>query len=243
VAVPSIQIGHWPDRFNHTSADTLDKVDPQEIRRAGLIAGSCALSMAMGSPRLHADVARITVQHALRRLFETSALPVCQADESRIFSPRAERRRGELLDFVADCGKRQIAALETMTGQTLSHGRAAIDQQKGLLCALHGFELLPHRCAEQEAIIHRLWPGPFNVRGLLARCDGEPADRLRRFVSTNRRGYATVLALALAIDGQSSRASVVRRAAYASMLDIEHPLAEDLFDAMHQAKWVRETSA
>jgi hypothetical protein len=34
---PAIQLAHWPDRFNHTAADTLDKVSPIEMTRSTAI--------------------------------------------------------------------------------------------------------------------------------------------------------------------------------------------------------------
>lgn len=41
-AVPAVQFSHWPDRFNHSGADTLDKVSPQELRRT--MTASCVLA-------------------------------------------------------------------------------------------------------------------------------------------------------------------------------------------------------
>jgi hypothetical protein len=33
-ACPAVQLTHWPDRFNHSAADSLDKVSPLELRRS-----------------------------------------------------------------------------------------------------------------------------------------------------------------------------------------------------------------
>jgi hypothetical protein len=49
--VPTLQLGHRPDRFNHTSADDVDKVDPEELRRAATIAGATVLSAPVPEPR------------------------------------------------------------------------------------------------------------------------------------------------------------------------------------------------
>jgi Peptidase family M28 len=48
--VPTLQLGHSPDRFNHTSADDVDKVDPEELRRAAAIAGAAVLSAPLTEP-------------------------------------------------------------------------------------------------------------------------------------------------------------------------------------------------
>jgi hypothetical protein len=43
--VPTLQLGHWPDRFNHTSADDVENVDPEELRRAATITGASVLHL------------------------------------------------------------------------------------------------------------------------------------------------------------------------------------------------------
>jgi Peptidase family M28 len=56
--VPTLQLGHRPDRFNHTSADDVDKVDPEELRRAATIAGATVLSAPLPEPRANGAPAR-----------------------------------------------------------------------------------------------------------------------------------------------------------------------------------------
>jgi hypothetical protein len=46
IGIPSPMIIQWPDRFYHTSQDTLDKVDPQSLRRAGVMAAAYAYFLA-----------------------------------------------------------------------------------------------------------------------------------------------------------------------------------------------------
>ena len=61
----AIALGHWPDRANHSSADTPDLVDPAELRRTAVIA--CAMAAAVrdrADPRLAADVGEATVSWA-----------------------------------------------------------------------------------------------------------------------------------------------------------------------------------
>jgi hypothetical protein len=57
-SVPTLQLGHRPDRFNHTSADDVDKVDPEELRRAAAIAGATVLSTPLPEPRPNGVSAR-----------------------------------------------------------------------------------------------------------------------------------------------------------------------------------------
>ena len=46
VGVPVIQFGHWPDMFYHNSGDTIDKVDPEELKRNGMAFGTALLNLA-----------------------------------------------------------------------------------------------------------------------------------------------------------------------------------------------------
>ena len=46
VGIPSPMIIQWPDRYYHTSEDTLDKVDPKSLHRVGTMAASYAWFLA-----------------------------------------------------------------------------------------------------------------------------------------------------------------------------------------------------
>jgi hypothetical protein len=46
VGVPCPMLIQWPDKFYHTSADTIDKVDPAMLRRAGILTCAYAYSLA-----------------------------------------------------------------------------------------------------------------------------------------------------------------------------------------------------
>ncbi len=46
VGIPMPMLNQWPDKFYHTSADTLDKVDPDSLARVGTIAAAYAYFIA-----------------------------------------------------------------------------------------------------------------------------------------------------------------------------------------------------
>jgi aminopeptidase-like protein len=50
VGVPCPMINQWPDKFYHTSADTLDKVDPSMLARVGSVAATYAYFLADAGP-------------------------------------------------------------------------------------------------------------------------------------------------------------------------------------------------
>ena len=51
VGVPCPMINQWPDKFYHTSTDTLEKVDPSQLARVGSIAATYAYFLANAGPQ------------------------------------------------------------------------------------------------------------------------------------------------------------------------------------------------
>jgi hypothetical protein len=49
--VPSALLWHFPDWSYHTSADRMDMVDPEEMRRSGAVVVAAALALADAEPR------------------------------------------------------------------------------------------------------------------------------------------------------------------------------------------------
>ena len=69
---PAISLGHWPDRANHSSADTQDLVDPAELRRTAVIACAAAAAVRGRDDReLTADVGEATVSWAAGHVLAT----------------------------------------------------------------------------------------------------------------------------------------------------------------------------
>lgn len=236
VGVPSMMIGHWPDRFNHTSFDTLDKIDSLELRRAATIGGAAAAILAAAATEHHDELAFIATQQALSRLLAASRMGF-RANEA---PATAAASRADMIAALAECGRKNIAAVEKLTGRKSRWGRKAVDQQEAVLQTLLGARSRKVPSRRRHGAIKRLWPGPFNVRRLLELATGTHANRVRQRLSADKGGYATVLALALAIDDRSSRIDIIRRAACNSMLDIDRRFADDVFDTIIEVGWGRE---
>lgn len=58
VGVPAPMLIQWPDRFYHTTADTIEKVDPRSLARAAALAGAYAYFVAGAGSREVAWLAR-----------------------------------------------------------------------------------------------------------------------------------------------------------------------------------------
>ncbi|HEX9624769.1 MAG TPA: DUF4910 domain-containing protein, partial [Streptosporangiaceae bacterium] len=88
-------LGHWPDRANHSSADTPDLVDPGELKRTAVIAAACVAAVrGSDDPELAADVAQATIGWAAEHVLAVlpgrrPPRPPLQADEPA-FDPQDE---------------------------------------------------------------------------------------------------------------------------------------------------------
>ncbi len=70
VGVPSPMIIQWPDKFWHTSFDTLDKVDPEMLRKVALITATYAYFIANAGPEEAIWLACEVAAREKRRLVE-----------------------------------------------------------------------------------------------------------------------------------------------------------------------------
>ncbi|HDI52858.1 MAG TPA: DUF4910 domain-containing protein, partial [Candidatus Bathyarchaeota archaeon] len=114
VGVPCPMIIQWPDKFYHTSLDTVDKVDPGMLGRTALMAATYAYFIASAGRVEARWMMEETVNRYRRRILErgqrilTKALN--EAEGERVLAEALERARRELL-YEAERG---IEALESM---------------------------------------------------------------------------------------------------------------------------------
>ncbi|MDI5962330.1 DUF4910 domain-containing protein [Streptantibioticus silvisoli] len=230
IGVPAVQLGHWPDRFNHSGADTLDKVDPAEIRRAAAIAAA-ALAAAAGADTACAHhLAAIVTRWTAHRM--TACLPPhpAGADPADRLSRRWQFGRDALPTLTALGADATVLAAhaELLAGlhTTLA---ASVEQHPG-----------PPRGPRGPAL-SRTWPGPFNLRAFMAAVPADDRDWLQREAAADRGGfYARAMALAQGIDAACDAATVRRNAAADSELDIDPAFARRYLTAMVRGGWARE---
>ncbi|MCD6480278.1 DUF4910 domain-containing protein [Candidatus Bathyarchaeota archaeon] len=118
VGVPCPMIIQWPDRFYHTSLDTIDKVDPKMLGRTALMAATYAYFIASAGRVEAIWMMEETVNKYRRRILErgqrglTKALSEAESSKKpeRVLAEALERVRRELL-YEAERG---IEALESI---------------------------------------------------------------------------------------------------------------------------------
>ncbi|MCR4403333.1 MAG: DUF4910 domain-containing protein [Firmicutes bacterium] len=137
--VPCVYIGHWPDRFYHSSRDTIEHLDAQELLRVGLVAGSTALTLAAGGLESAQFMLNVVDAGARKRIAEAAsttceALTVCPDSTKKAEAARAFERRLDVLvekdlaalDGVVKCVRADEASRVREMAKALKRGiRAA----------------------------------------------------------------------------------------------------------------------
>jgi Peptidase family M28 len=246
IGCPAIQLGHWPDRFNHSSADTLDKVDPGELRRAAAVAaGVLSVACDAGADRA-AGLARLVARWTARRMIGPLTAPhdPRPLPAGDWIDPASRAHCAARLEDAYGFGLGALASLRDLGAQD-DVLKAEDEWLRGL--RRHVADGLdPGECAvdrpRSSAPLERRWAGPFNLRALMGACT--PADRRRleqEVVADRSRFYATAMALAQGIDGHADAERIATRAALDSGLPVERGFALSFLEAMVAAGWAGES--
>jgi hypothetical protein len=112
VGIPSPMLIQWPDLFYHTTDDTIDKVDPQMLHRAGCLAATYAFSIANAGPK----DARWIAAHVLGRFKERIVFAAKTAARDAVSGGPAGSRRwlAARLAYLADLGGRCLDSVRTV---------------------------------------------------------------------------------------------------------------------------------
>ncbi len=181
VGVPCPMIIQWPDKFYHTSTDTLDKVDPTMLARVGTIAATYACFLANAGER---EVAWLGQEMVSR--FKTRVLAVIREGVKSAVagedSPRDRELLAERVRFLAERNGgaleslRRLAEVDVTTWQkeALAFAEAELARVEDLIPYTRG---KPRQGpAEEEAgqmVPRRLCRGPLDLKDYLNRMNEE----------------------------------------------------------------------
>ncbi|MFI6481240.1 DUF4910 domain-containing protein [Nonomuraea sp. NPDC050663] len=233
VGCPTVTLGHWPDRFNHSAADTLDKLDPAELRRTATVAGACAAVLA-GMAGERDELEGIAVDWAAARLLE------CRGGAPALLRHRTAVALGALDGFEALFGPGDGTARAWLTGLADHVALVPRKPAEGDEAA-EGDKLVERAEAAVTPVLCRTWEGPFNLRGLAEAASADGRAWLERQASLARaRSYALILALAHGVDGRRDRAAVAAYAEHASGLPVPQDFADEFLAVLVEAGWAKE---
>ncbi|HUV94741.1 MAG TPA: DUF4910 domain-containing protein, partial [Anaerolineae bacterium] len=181
VGVPCPMINQWPDKFYHTSTDTLDKVDPAMLARAGSVATAYAYFLAHAGPEEAAWLAEEVLSRFKTSVLETLRDAVTHADEPQ-GPQRGSRTVARRVHFLLQRNERALGSV-----RRLADADAAPWQQQARRFAAHEVARMekrisepesdaPHDRWEQEAatlVPKRLCPGPIDLKNFINRMNDE----------------------------------------------------------------------
>jgi hypothetical protein len=213
----AIALCHAPDRFNHSAADSIDKVAPVEMRRAAAAGAAIAFVMAGGS------VAAAGLRDAVSGWVENEL-----AATRRVADAHAEVDGGAWSLALTRHAEREAAAL-----LALADGPAVtVPQEPGDQLTDGG-----------GPRVTGCWDGPLNVRALIGDMPPDARSAVGGLIAADVGNRALLTNLAIRADGRRDRAGIVADASYALLRPIDAPVAETLFDAMLESGWVTEVPA
>jgi aminopeptidase YwaD len=177
VGVPCPSITEWPDRFYHTSMDTLDKVDPCQLARVGVVAATYACFLAhAGAEEVPWLAEEVLSRHKSRVLALTRDALVRATDADQHADDAA--RLGRQVRFLEERAVRALSSLRRLADVDLSPWQ--LEARHFAERELHRMDsLLPDFPAppstgeweEQAASIvpRRLCPGPVDLKNFVNR--------------------------------------------------------------------------
>jgi hypothetical protein len=211
VRVPCPMINQWPDKFYHTSTDTLDKVDPSMLARVGSIAATYAHFLAHAGPEEAAWLAEEVLSRFKTRLLETLRDAVTHADETQ-GPKRGSHTVARHVDFLLQRNERALASLQRLADMDVSPWQT--EARRFAADELARMEKLisepqrepPDDRREQEAatlVPRRLFPGPIDLKNFINRMSDEEHETWWGVYKENPEGTYVYPALLLYwADGQ-----------------------------------------
>lgn len=210
IGIPCPMLGQWPDRFYHTSGDTIERISPHLLKKSAALAAAYGyLLCAMREDELCEATAFSAAQFA-RRL----AALVC--DSSGANRARMAKR---LLCFYTACAQDAFWLMP----DARAADAAAQTQRKRLeaISAAYAESFLEPPCAQEEAdsrIPRRTYISPVN--GLKEHTRGHPAleEVLREYTLRERPLHNDAAAAEVLtqyhIDGRNSMADIAEAVAF-----------------------------
>jgi len=202
VGIPSPMLIQWPDLFYHTTLDTIDKVDPASLHRAGCLAGTYCYFLATAGGKEAAWIAA----HALGRFKERIVTATKEAAKAAVADePKGTQRRLDAhVRYLSDLGCRALDSVKTVAPIDTESAKAELrafaerEVQAVRPCLPRG-RAPRKKKAQREAEVKaarmvpvRLYKGPLALGRQLRRLSKAKREAWRKFSSGRVGGDAAL---------------------------------------------------
>jgi hypothetical protein len=180
VGVPMPMVIQWPDKFYHTSADTLDRVDPQMLGRISALAAAYGYWLAQaGRDEAEWLAGELSVRFR-RHVLKTVQDAVTEADEEDALGAEALRRR---LEYRAERHQEALSTVNRLAPVDVAPLQAE-DVEFAMAEWNRVADQLPDRPTPSPSAVEggemvpaRRFRGPTSVRHSVAQMDAAGRDR------------------------------------------------------------------
>lgn len=185
VGIPCPMVIQWPDMFYHSSLDTVDKIDPEAMKRVGILTATYAYFIASAGEEEAQWLAFIILEKAKERAIGKVRQAVTTLAEKELKKREKDRRKekeGEegkdqdrdqdfsgQLDYLLDRELHAIRSVKTLaavdTESLENELKKAVSKEKEKL----QYETVSEKKKEEECtwIPVRKYPGPISTRKVL----------------------------------------------------------------------------
>lgn len=219
VGIPCPMLLQWPDKFYHTSADTIDKVDPAMLARVGVASAVYLWWFANAGPREAAWLGPAVVSRAeaalarLRQAWLDELLARDPAPAAADLTAALERLRRRLhrrveqriasLSLLSRLAGQDLPALASWQEQVDAAGERELGRARAALVDLFAYRAEPYSppppevWAERAAAMvpRRLERGPFSLRHRRGRLSPAEREEWRALEKGLGHGTAPLLAM------------------------------------------------
>lgn len=186
---PLVQFAHWPDRFNHSAADTLDKVCKTEMRRATAAAAVLAAWAAGLAPLTASQKEAIVDAWGLRSQRQIDARSLQYAGSAHA-------------GWAAEYGEYTLEKCQALRGcQEDEVPHAAFSATMNV--------------RKRSGAVMARFEGPVNVRGLIASLGSDAREEVYRMIRADKRTLALLLNFSVRCDGTRSPEQLIRETHFA----------------------------
>lgn len=219
VGIPCPMIIQWPDRFYHTSADTVDKADPAMARRVAVMIATYAYFAANAGP---AEAAWLAGEMAAAFPAQLHKAVVESQDPEAMAGFRVDRKLADLealrrlggsdavLERALETCTRQVKLAAEMELQRVALADRAPAAEAAAEPVVEGWTGSADLAAIRPA---RRWPGPVSLRGHLCLLAEAEQESWRQFSAAHSKTAGVADYLCFWADGQRTLSEICRLAA------------------------------
>ncbi|HEV2888494.1 MAG TPA: DUF4910 domain-containing protein [Jatrophihabitans sp.] len=239
-SVSATSLSHHPDRYRHSSCDTADRVDLDRLLAITSCAAVAVQLLAGGPDTGQLVLACMSARYSdLLDVVRAARSGAAEEQAGRI-EPAAAGRAHRRLAAVLSGGDRDLRWIAELAGAEPDRVAGFRDSLRVVATSLA--PLLPPAGGSGRPAgpaLSRCWNGPFNLLAALEAVDERARQRAWDGIGQDRgAGYASLVALALAVDGERDLDGVVEVAAFSSGLPMSVEGSRGWLEALLDAGWL-----